>query len=313
MGTSARKRYAAYSVSLTAFLLILALPVKASAVQWQRLARTERHEVAIDAESVRKAVSGRMTVCLKFTPKGERQRREAAGEYANKGYRLHMEYYEIDCDEDIAVLKLTDIIGASGNMLARGKGNGHPEIIIPGSVLDKAVHRICPEPEEASPDDGETPVETVGAHTPEDSPDNLLKQEINGHINEAKQSAEAEPNNHAAWIALGNAYYDADQHFQAIEAYGHALALKPGDADVLNDQGAMYRQAGNIEQALKNFEKASEIAPYNLESLYNMGYVYAFDLNRIDRAMDIWRHYLQLDRTSETARQVQSFIDRYGH
>jgi len=43
-----------------------------------------------------------------------------------------------------------------------------------------------------------------------------------------------------------------------------------------------------------------------------MGYVNAFDLNRIELALDIWRRYLKLDNTSETARQVQTFIERYS-
>ena len=98
---------------------------------------------------------------------------------------------------------------------------------------------------------------------------------------------------------------------QAIDAYDRALALSPDDADVLNDQGAMYRQSGDFTRALANFEKALKITPYNLESLYNIGYVNAFDLNRMDKAREAWRRYLELDRTSETARQVQGFIERY--
>jgi Tfp pilus assembly protein PilF len=147
----------------------------------------------------------------------------------------------------------------------------------------------------------------------EESPNNRISPETQQQIIETKQRAESAQTNRDAWIALGNAYYDADMHHQAIEAYDHALALKPDDADVLNDQGAMYRQSGNIAQALKNLEQALKIAPYNLETLYNLGYVNAFDLKRIDLALELWRRYLELDRTSETARQVQSFIDRYGH
>jgi tetratricopeptide (TPR) repeat protein len=74
----------------------------------------------------------------------------------------------------------------------------------------------------------------------------------------------------------------------------------------------MYRQTGDFARALANFNKAHQIDPNNLESIYNSGYVLAFDLNQIDKAIVMWRSYLKLDKTSETSRQVQSFVDRYG-
>ena len=103
-----------------------------------------------------------------------------------------------------------------------------------------------------------------------------------------------------------------DMPEQAIAAYNRALAIKPDDTNILNDQGAMYRQTGDFSRALANFEKARQVDPLNLESIYNSGYVLAFDLNQIDRAIVMWRSYLALDKTSETSRQVQSFIERYG-
>ena len=74
----------------------------------------------------------------------------------------------------------------------------------------------------------------------------------------------------------------------------------------------MYREVGDVKHALGNFEKALALDPSNLESLYNMGYIYAYDLNRIKPAMDIWQRYLQLDNSSERARQIQTFSERYG-
>jgi tetratricopeptide (TPR) repeat protein len=299
------------------FLRLMALTVSmgvflqgtAGAVQWRPLARTARHDVALDMDSLKLTPLGRVTVWLRFTPLGEPQRKLAAAEYGEKQYRLHLEYYEIDCSEQTDILELIDIIGPEGKRLARMKGGGPLAAIFPGSALDLAAKQVCPSFEDETVSDDE--VETPDSSDTEEAGTQQVPEEVRARIAEALQKTQKEPDGLAAWRELGNAYYDGDQPQQAIEAYDRALALAPDDADILNDQGAMYRQLGDFTRALANFEKALKIAPYNLESLYNVGYVNAFDLNRMDKAREAWRRYLELDRTSETARQIQGFIERY--
>jgi tetratricopeptide (TPR) repeat protein len=281
------------------------------AVQWEPLARTAQHDVAIETGSIRLTSLSRLAVWLRFTPLGEQQRKQSAAEYGQKNYRLHLEYYEIDCSEQSAVLGLVDILGSGNKRLLRTKGNSTPDAIIPGSVLNLALLKVCPAlEEEASSDANE--IETPDSGTvPEELEQKPVPEESRQSIADALQKTESDPKNIETWRELGNAYYDADMHSQAIAAYNRALSIKPDDTNILNDQGAMYRQTGDFTRALANFEKARQVDPYNLESLYNSGYVYAFDLNQIDKALVLWRRYLILDRTSETSRQVQSFIDRY--
>jgi tetratricopeptide (TPR) repeat protein len=297
-------------ILLTATMIAL-LPGSASAVQWRPLARTARHDVALDMDSLKLTPLGRVTVWLRFTPLGEPQRKLAAAEYGEKQYRLHLEYYEVDCSEQTDILELIDIIGPDGKRLTRMKGGGPLASIFPGSALDLAAKRVCPSFEnEAVPEDEVVETPDSNDATKEGAPQDA--EAVRARIAEALQKTQKEPDSQAAWRDLGNAYYDGDMTQQAIEAYDRALALNPDDADVLNDQGAMYRQQGDFSQALANFEKALKIAPNNLESLYNIGYVNAFDLNRMDKAVKAWRRYLEQDRTSETARQVQGFVERYN-
>ena len=292
----------------TAFCI---MPHSALAVQWEPLARTGQHNVAIDTGSVRLTNLSRLTVWLRFIPFGEQERKRSATVYNQNNYRLHLEFYEIDCSEQSAILGLVDILGSAGQRLARTKGGVQPEVIIPGSVLDLAAHKVCPdlEQESARVDDTEPPDTEIAPEVPEEK---QLSQESRQLIDAAIQKTERDPKDLEAWRELGNAYFDADIPTQAIAAYNRALAIKPDDADILNDQGAMYRQMGDFSHALVNFEKAHQVDPFNLESIYNSGYVLAFDLNQIDKAIVVWRNYLKLDKTSETARQVQSFIDRYS-
>jgi len=298
--------------SLLLAAVCCSMPLSALAVQWEPLARTAQHDVAIDSGSVRLTSLSRLAVWLRFTPFGEQQRRVAAAEYSQKSYRLHLEYYEIDCSEQSAVLGLVDILGPAGKRLARTKGGGPPEMIIPGSVLDMAARKVCPDLEENSVS-AEDEIEAPDSEPPPEVPEEKqITEESRQLLAGAIQKTERYPKDLEAWRELGNAYFDADMPAQAIAAYNRALAIKPADTNILNDQGAMYRQIGDFTRALANFEKARQVDPKNLESIYNSGYVLAFDLNQIDRAIVMWRNYLTLDTTSETARQVQSFIDRYG-
>lgn len=297
--------------TVVAVILLCFLPTTSRAVQWQALTSTSRYQVALDEGSVRLTPLGRLAVWLRFTPLGNAQLKAAAKEYGEKGYRSHLEYYEVDCSEQSAVLGLIDIYGNARARLKRLKGGTEPDQIIPGSVLDRAAERICPViDEDASAEDPEA-TEPAADGEGDSGKANQPDAETQRKILDLIKRTVAEPSNHEAWSQLGNAYFDADLSVEAIAAYNKALALRPDDTNILNDQGAMYRQTGEYSKAMANFEKAVKIDPYNLESLYNSGYVYAFDMNNIPKALQIWKRYLELDKDSETARQVKSFIDRY--
>jgi len=281
----------------------------AHATEWQKLTQTANHKVSIEMESVLLNASGTMTVLLQFIPRGELQRRTAANKFGYKDYLQHLEQFEIDCAEKSSRLEFIDILGWRDKRLVRMPGSNKKNTISPDSVLDRVAALLCPEEESGASDDpSDTLMDTV---TEEYGPDTTMSMELRQRIDEAQQIATAEPGNFNAWVELGNALYDADMPKQSIEAYDRALALKPNDSNVLNDQGAMYRQTGDSRHALANFEKALASDPTNLESLYNMGYIYAMDLNRIDRALEIWQRYLTLDNSSETAEQVRLFIKKY--
>lgn len=279
----------------------------AHAVQWQALNGTAHYKVVYDEESIRLTPLGRLEIWLRFTPRGEAERKLAAAEYKDKRYRSHLEYYEIDCSEQTALLGLIDILGPSRARLKRMQGGSQPEQILPGSLLDNAAQRICPVlDEETVEDDRGEDTEHAKAEAPP------LSSEQMQQIEQLQQKAAAKEASAETWKELGNIYFDTDQPEQAIKAYDRALAQRPNDTDILNDQGAMYRQTGDFQKALANFERASTLDPKNLESLYNSGYVYAFDLNNIPKAVTIWKRYLKLESKSDTARQVQSFVDQYG-
>jgi tetratricopeptide (TPR) repeat protein len=119
-----------------------------------------------------------------------------------------------------------------------------------------------------------------------------------------------DPVNAATWIALGNKYFDSHQRQKAVEAYGRALQLEPNDPDVLTDQGVMYWELGAFDKAIANFEKASTINPRHLQSLLDLGVLYAQDLKDTDKAIKIWIHLIQIAPTSVQAARANAYIEQ---
>jgi len=136
-------------------------------------------------------------------------------------------------------------------------------------------------------------------------------------IAELEKVVASDPKNLQALTMLANDYYDTDQPQKAIDTYAKALALDPRNPNLLTDQGVMYKRLGennkdqaNFAKAMANFEKAQSIDPKHLQSLYNIGIIYAEDLKQPDKALKAWAHYLEMDGTSPAAQQVKRMIEQ---
>lgn len=105
-------------------------------------------------------------------------------------------------------------------------------------------------------------------------------------------SAQQNPNNADTWTQLGNAYFDSNQPFKAVEAYNKSLALIPSNPPVLTDLGVMYRRSGQPEKAIESFDKALQITPGFEQALFNKGIVLSNDMGDIDGALKAWRELL---------------------
>ncbi|OEU71331.1 MAG: hypothetical protein BA864_12910 [Desulfuromonadales bacterium C00003093] len=118
-----------------------------------------------------------------------------------------------------------------------------------------------------------------------------------------------EPENRNAWIQLGHNYFDSDQPMRAVEAYDKALKIEGNDANILTDQGVMYRRLGWFDKAIKNFEQAYRLNPKHQQSLYNLGVVYRYDLQDFPKAVEIWEKFLVINSGGPGAAQVQSELE----
>ncbi len=138
----------------------------------------------------------------------------------------------------------------------------------------------------------------------------LPSAEVQARISRAEAAVLADPKNHDAWLSLGNDYFDIHQAQKSVDAYSKALALKPGDPNVLTDQGVMYRELGKFDKALANFQKANQLQPTHVQSLFNLGVVYSADLNKPDEAAKAWNKVIALAPASEQAGQAKQMLSQ---
>jgi len=72
----------------------------------------------------------------------------------------------------------------------------------------------------------------------------------------------------------------------------------------------MYRKMGLFDKAIANFEQAGKIDPKHLQSLYNLGVVYANDLKQPAKAIEVWERYVKMDPLSPQGQQVKAMIEQ---
>jgi cytochrome c-type biogenesis protein CcmH/NrfG len=132
---------------------------------------------------------------------------------------------------------------------------------------------------------------------------------VQARINAMQAMVAQDPKNREAWVQLGNDFFDTRQPQKAIDAYGRALDLNPNDANVLTDQGVMYRDLHQFDKAIANFTKANQVDPKHVQSLYNLGVVYLNDLKQPKKAIDTWTKVIQSAPQSDQAQQARVAID----
>lgn len=151
---------------------------------------------------------------------------------------------------------------------------------------------------------GAMPPAMPGAAAPGAAPTAAQQQNIAG----LERATLQDPKNRAAWVELGNAYFDSNQAQKAVTAYAKALALQGDDPNVLTDQGVMYRELGQFDKAVANFQKAQKLDPKHLQSLFNLGIVYANDLHKLPEAQAAWNKIIALAPDSQQAGQARQAL-----
>jgi len=145
---------------------------------------------------------------------------------------------------------------------------------------------------------------------PQTAPQEPSPAEVTAKIDALRDIVKKDPKNIAAWMELGNLYFDTDQPKEAVEAYSKYLAIKPDNADVRTDMGIMYRKLGDSDRAIQEFKMAAQTDPTHVNSRYNIGVVLLHDKQDIKGAIKAWEDYLKADPNSERAERVKAQMER---
>ena len=98
----------------------------------------------------------------------------------------------------------------------------------------------------------------------------------------------------------GNAYLIAGQLSQAILDYDEAASLDPSNAYILIDRGIARSRIGQFDRAILDFNQAIQLAPNDDTPLFNRGNANSA-INQIDRAIQDYSEAIRLNPNNHAA------------
>lgn len=124
-------------------------------------------------------------------------------------------------------------------------------------------------------------------------PENQRDAEFNDGVTHLKKSTELYAFFTDAWTQLGIASYRAKNYPEALKYYDQAVSLNPYDPVVLNNSGSVYFDMQNYNEALKRYQQAVKYKPdyadayMNIGSCYGVGGQFDLAITNLERAVQI--------------------------
>jgi cytochrome c-type biogenesis protein CcmH/NrfG len=124
-----------------------------------------------------------------------------------------------------------------------------------------------------------------------------------------KADAERNPNDPAIRVQLGNMYFDAERLQEAAQWYEAALKINPKDVNASTDLGIAYYYMNQPDRALAQFDHSLAVDPGHAKTLLNQGIVRAFGKQDLKGAAAAWEKVLQVAPNSDEARAAKQALD----
>ncbi|MGZ4815175.1 MAG: tetratricopeptide repeat protein [Terriglobales bacterium] len=120
---------------------------------------------------------------------------------------------------------------------------------------------------------------------------------------------EMEPNHAAAHINLGTLYYNLQDYKLAESHYRKSIEAYPRYALAYFDLGNVLDETGRLQEAIRTYKTALQLAPTYADVHYNLALAYE-KIKDSRKALNHWKAYVGLDRSSAWAAHARSQISR---
>ncbi|MBI5756321.1 MAG: tetratricopeptide repeat protein [Nitrospirae bacterium] len=118
-----------------------------------------------------------------------------------------------------------------------------------------------------------------------------------------------DPENPDLYLWIGIAYYKTGRDQEAEESFHAALKLKPVDARIHYNRGALYFREKKWDQAITSFLQAANLAPdWKAHSYLNIGLIY-YKQGRDEEAISWFQKTLQENPAAPTQQMALEMID----
>ncbi len=102
------------------------------------------------------------------------------------------------------------------------------------------------------------------------------------------------PDNATAYGNRGEAYKDIGQYDKALEDFNNAIRVDPKYAEGYNSRGQILAMRGNIDEALQDFLKVIELNPRFDEAYNNIGIIYTMKKDN-EKALIYFKKAIEID------------------
>jgi len=140
------------------------------------------------------------------------------------------------------------------------------------------------------------PGETSTASKPPAASQQITQEQINAMVDSLAQKLKQNPDDAEGWIMLGRSYNAMRRYNEAADAYARAVALMPGNAQVLTDYAdilAMKNGRNMVGEPEKYIQQALQIDPNNMKAIALMGTA-QFQRKNYAAAIEAWQRILSM-------------------